>query len=135
MHLPVEVGDYVDFYASEHHASNVGTIFRPDQEPLLPNWKHLPVGYHGRSGTVVPSGTEIVRTHGQRKNPSHPAPVFGTSGRIDIEAALGLLFGTPTATGARVAVADLDDHCFRVVWLNDWHEREIQSWAYVPQGT
>src|SRR3546814_12378450 len=101
MHLPVEVGDYVDFYASEHHASNVGTIFRPDQEPLLPNWKHLPVGYHGRSGTVVPSGTEIVRPLGQRKNPSDPAPVFGPSGRLDIEAELGFLVGTPTALGER----------------------------------
>ena len=77
LHLPIEVGDYVDFYASEHHASNVGRIFRPDQEPLLPNWKHLPVGYHGRSGTVVASGTDIVRPCGQRKAPADDAPTYG----------------------------------------------------------
>src|SRR3546814_17175400 len=105
MHLPVEVGDYVDFYASEHHASNVGTIFRPDQEPLLPNWKHLPVGYHGRSGTVVPSGTELVRPLVQRKNPSDPAPVFGPRGRLDIEAELGFLVGTPPPPAERTAFA------------------------------
>ena len=83
LHLPFEVGDYVDFYASEHHASNVGRIFRPDQEPLLPNWKHLPVGYHGRAGTVVPSGTDIVRPCGQRKAPTEDAPTYGPSRRLD----------------------------------------------------
>jgi fumarylacetoacetase len=134
MHLPVEVGDYVDFYASEHHASNVGTIFRPDQEPLLPNWKHLPVGYHGRSGTVVPSGTGIIRPMGQRKNPSDPEPVHGPSTRLDIEAELGFLVGTPSAIGERIAVADFADHTFGVVGLNDWSARDIQGWEYVPLG-
>ena len=90
MHLPVEVADYVDFYASEHHATNVGRIFRPDSEPLTPNWKHLPIGYHGRSGTVVVSGTDVVRPSGQRKPPTEPVPVFGPSVRLDIEAELGL---------------------------------------------
>src|SRR5205085_11621458 len=85
LHLPFEVADYVDFYASEHHASNLGRLFRPDEEPLKPNWKHLPVGYHGRSGTVVVSGTDVVRPSGQRKAPTDPAPVFGPSVRLDIE--------------------------------------------------
>ncbi|MDT0200724.1 fumarylacetoacetase [Nocardioides sp. AE5] len=134
MQMPVEVGDYVDFYASEHHASAVGTIFRPDQEPLLPNWKHLPVGYHGRAGTVVPSGTGIVRPMGQRKNPSDAAPVFGPSGRLDIEAELGFLAGTPSGLGERIAVGDFADHCFGVVGLNDWSARDIQGWEYVPLG-
>ena len=95
LHLPVEVGDYVDFYASLDHATNVGRIFRPDAEPLLPNWRHLPVGYHGRSGTVVPSGTAIVRPRGQRKAPSDDLPTFGPSARLDIEAELGFVVGTP----------------------------------------
>ena len=84
LHLPFEVADYVDFYASEHHASNLGRLFRPDAEPLLPNWKHLPVGYHGRSGTVVVSGTDVIRPAGQRKAPTEAAPTFGPSIRLDI---------------------------------------------------
>ncbi|KRF16693.1 fumarylacetoacetase [Nocardioides sp. Soil797] len=134
MRMPIEVGDYVDFYASEHHASNVGTIFRPDQAALLPNWKHLPVGYHGRSGTVVPSGTDIVRPMGQRKNPSDPEPVFGPCARLDIEAELGFVVGTGTELGSRVEVTDFAEHTFGVMGLNDWSARDIQAWEYVPLG-
>ena len=99
MHLPCRIADYVDFYASEHHASNLGRLFRPDvADPLLPNWKHLPVGYHGRSSTIVVSGVDIVRPCGQRKGPADAAPVFGPSTRLDIEAELGFLVGVGNAT-------------------------------------
>lgn len=134
LRMPFEVGDYVDFYASLDHASNVGRIFRPDQEPLLPNWRHLPVGYHGRGGTVVPSGTEVVRPHGQRKAPSEDAPTFGPSTRLDIEAELGFVVGTGSALGSRVTVEAFADHCFGVMGLNDWSARDIQAWEYVPLG-
>jgi fumarylacetoacetase len=134
MLMPFTVGDYVDFYASEHHASNVGRIFRPDSEPLLPNWKHLPVGYHGRSGTVVVSGTDVVRPSGQRKAPTEERPTFGPSRRLDIEAELGFVVGVPTALGDRVTTADFARHTFGVVGLNDWSARDIQAWEYVPLG-
>ena len=134
MHLPFEVGDYVDFYASEHHATNVGRIFRPDAEPLLPNWKHLPVGYHGRSGTVVVSGTPITRPHGQRRGTDPAQPDFGPSVRLDIEAELGFVVGTATELGQRVSPADFAQHVFGVVGLNDWSARDIQAWEYVPLG-
>lgn len=133
-HLPFTVGDYVDFYASEHHATNVGRIFRPEQEPLTPNWKHLPIGYHGRSGTVVVSGTDIVRPTGQRKPPTEPTPVFGPSVRLDIEAEVGFVVGTPSPMGQRVAVDDFADHVFGVFLLNDWSSRDLQAWEYVPLG-
>ena len=134
LHLPVEVADYVDFYASEHHASNVGRIFRPDQEPLLPNWKHLPVGYHGRAGTVVASGTPVVRPQGQRKAPTEEMPSFGPSRRLDIEAELGFVVGTGSDLGSPVAHGAFADHVFGVVGLNDWSARDIQAWEYVPLG-
>jgi fumarylacetoacetase len=134
LHLPIEVADYVDFYASEDHASNVGKIFRPDNAALPPNWKHLPIGYHGRSGTVVVSGTDVVRPSGQRKGPNDPAPVFGPSVRLDIEAELGYVVGGATRMGTRVAVDEAADHLFGVVILNDWSARDIQAWEYVPLG-
>ncbi|WP_432476443.1 fumarylacetoacetase [Nocardioides sp. GXQ0305] len=134
LHLPVEVADYVDFYASLEHATNVGRIFRPDAEALLPNWRHLPVGYHGRAGTVVASGTDVVRPAGQRKAPSEDAPTYGPSQRLDIEAELGFVVGTPSALGSRVAVADFADHVFGLVGLNDWSARDLQAWEYVPLG-
>ncbi|HEY9375063.1 fumarylacetoacetase [Streptomyces sp.] len=134
LHLPYEVADYVDFYASEHHATNVGHIFRPDGEPLTPNWKHLPIGYHGRAGTVVVSGADVVRPCGQRKAPSDPAPVFGPSVKLDIEAEVGFLVGTPSEHGAPVALADFRDHVFGLTLLNDWSARDIQAWEYVPLG-
>ena len=134
MHLPFEVADYVDFYASEQHATNVGRIFRPDGQALPPNWKHLPIGYHGRAGTVVVSGTDVVRPAGQRKAPGDPAPVFGPSVRLDIEAELGFVVGGATPIGTRVGVDEADDHLFGVVLLNDWSARDIQAWEYVPLG-
>ncbi|MER5458171.1 fumarylacetoacetase [Micromonospora sp. NPDC002389] len=132
MELPFEVADYVDFYSSEHHASNVGLIFRPGQPPLLPNWKHLPIGYHGRAGTVVVSGTPVVRPHGQRPGPQ--GPVYGPSARLDIEAEVGFVVGVPSPLGRRVAAADFADHVFGVVLVNDWSARDIQAWEYQPLG-
>lgn len=135
LQLPFEVADYVDFYASEAHASNLGRLFRPDNpEPLLPNWKHLPVGYHGRAGTVVVSGTDIVRPSGQRKGPGDPAPVFGPSVRLDIEAELGFVVGVGSPLGTPVPAAAFADHVFGVVLVNDWSARDLQAWEYVPLG-
>jgi len=134
MRLPFEVADYVDFYASLDHASNVGRILRPDSEPLMPNWRHLPVGYHGRSGTVVVSGTPVVRPSGQRKAPADAAPSFGPSRRLDIEAELGFVVGVPSPLGTAVPTAAFSDHVFGVVGLNDWSARDIQGWEYVPLG-
>ncbi|MFF5895313.1 fumarylacetoacetase [Streptomyces argenteolus] len=134
LHLPYEVADYVDFYASEHHATNVGKIFRPDGAALTPNWKHLPIGYHGRSGTVVVSGTDVVRPSGQRKAPSDPVPVFGPSAKLDIEAEVGFVVGVPSDQGVPVALGDFRDHVFGLSLLNDWSARDIQAWEYVPLG-
>ncbi|MGW0824292.1 fumarylacetoacetase [Streptomyces sp. NPDC002845] len=135
LHLPFEVADYVDFYSSEHHARNVGQIFRPDAtDSLTPNWKHLPIGYHGRSGTVVVSGTEVTRPSGQRKAPTDPAPVFGPSVRLDIEAEVGFVVGAPTAMGTSVPLSAFRDHVFGLCLLNDWSARDIQAWEYVPLG-
>ncbi|HEX7743942.1 MAG TPA: fumarylacetoacetase [Micromonosporaceae bacterium] len=132
MLLPIEVGDYVDFYSSEHHAANVGQIFRPGQPPLLPNWKHLPIGYHGRAGTVVVSGTPVVRPCGQRPTPD--GPVFGPSTRLDIEAEVGFVVGVPSRRGEPVPVDRFADHVFGVVLVNDWSARDIQAWEYQPLG-
>jgi len=134
MHLPVEVADYVDFYASEYHASNVGRLFRPGAPPLMPNWKYLPVGYHGRAGTVVVSGTGIVRPSGQRKLPGDDVPTFGPSVRLDIEAELGFIVGVGSALGEPIPVDDFADHVFGAVLVNDWSARDIQAWEYVPLG-
>lgn len=135
MHLPCQIADYVDFYASEHHASNLGRLFRPDvEDPLLPNWKHLPVGYHGRSSTIVVSGTDIVRPCGQRKGPADPAPVFGPSTRLDIEAELGFIVGVGNPMGTPIPVQDAERHLFGAVIFNDWSARDIQAWEYQPLG-
>jgi fumarylacetoacetase len=134
LQLPFAVGDYVDFYASLHHASNVGRIFRPGQEPLLPNWRHLPVGYHGRGGTVVVSGTPIVRPCGQRKAPTEDLPTYGPSRRLDIEAELGFVVGVGSELASRISVDEFQQHVFGVVGLNDWSARDIQAWEYVPLG-
>ncbi|MEU3462292.1 fumarylacetoacetase [Streptomyces sp. NPDC006733] len=134
LHLPFEVADYVDFYASEHHATNLGRIFRPGSEPLTPNWKHLPIGYHGRSGTIVVSGTPIIRPSGQRKAPADAVPDFGPSRRLDIEAELGFVVGTPSELGSPVALADAAEHVFGVCLVNDWSARDLQAWEYVPLG-
>ncbi|MGW0173821.1 fumarylacetoacetase [Rhodococcus sp. NPDC003322] len=135
MHLPIAVADYVDFYASENHASNLGRLFRPQNpDPLMPNWKHLPVGYHGRSSTVVVSGTDIVRPCGQRKAPSDDAPTFGPSLRLDIEAEMGFIVGVGSPMGASITPDQFAEHCFGAVILNDWSARDIQAWEYVPLG-
>ena len=134
LHLPFEVADYVDFYSSEHHARNVGRLFRPDSEPLTPNWKHLPIGYHGRAGTVVVSGTDVVRPSGQRKPPEADAPSYGPSARLDIEAEIGFVVGVPSALGSPVPAAAVRDHVFGVCLVNDWSARDLQAWEYVPLG-
>ncbi|MCK9904698.1 fumarylacetoacetase [Frankia sp. Cpl3] len=135
LHLPFEVADYVDFYASEHHAANLGRLFRPDSpDPLTPNWRHLPIGYHGRSASIVVSGTDVVRPAGQRKGPRDPLPVFGPSTRLDIEAELGFVVGVGNPMGEPIAVAEAEEHLFGVVLFNDWSARDIQAWEYVPLG-
>jgi fumarylacetoacetase len=134
MHLPIAVADYVDFYSSQHHAENLGRMFRPDSAALTPNWKHLPIGYHGRSGTVAVSGTPVVRPSGQRKAPADDAPTFGPSQRLDIEAEVGFVVGTPSALGHPVPLTDFDQHVFGVCLVNDWSARDLQSWEYVPLG-
>jgi fumarylacetoacetase len=132
--LPIQVGDYVDFYASEHHATNLGRILRPGQEPLLPNWRHLPVGYHGRSGTVVVSGTPVRRPCGQQRPDPGPEPIFGPSTRLDVEVEVGFVVGTPSRSGEPVGVDEFADHVFGVCLVNDWSARDIQAWEYQPLG-
>ncbi len=134
LRLPFDVADYVDFYSSLEHATNLGRMFRPDQEPLLPNWRWLPVAYHGRAGSVVVSGTDVVRPRGQRKAPDEDAPTFGPSRRLDFELELGFVVGVPTWLGESVPVEAFADHVFGVVLVNDWSARDIQAWEYVPLG-
>jgi fumarylacetoacetase len=134
LHLPVEIADYVDFYSSQHHAENLGRMFRPDSEPLTPNWKHLPIGYHGRAGTVQVSGTPVVRPSGQRKAPTDDAPTFGPSQRLDIEAEVGFVVGTPSELGRPVPLSAFPEHVFGVCLVNDWSARDLQAWEYVPLG-
>jgi fumarylacetoacetase len=130
LHLPFEVGDYVDFYASEHHATNVGRLFRPGTEPLTPNWRYLPIGYHGRSGTVVVSGTQVSRPRGQR--PGELAPTFGASQQLDFEAEVGFVVGA--GSSVPLSVGEFADHVFGVFLVNDWSARDIQSWESRPLG-
>ena len=134
MHLPFEVADYVDFYSSRAHAENVGRMFRPDADPLTPNWTHLPIGYHGRAGTVRVSGTPVVRPSGQRRAAGDDAPTFGPSGRLDIEAEVGFVVGVGSELGTPVRVGNFPDHVFGVCLVNDWSARDLQSWEYVPLG-
>ncbi len=131
--LPFEVADYVDFYSSQQHAENLGRMFRPDAEPLLPNWKHLPVGYHGRAGTIVISGTDIKRPSGQRREPDGSI-TFGPSRRLDIELELGYVIGGDSALGEPVPIGEAADHIFGFFLVNDWSARDIQAWEYVPLG-
>lgn len=125
--------DYVDYYASEQHASNLGAMFRPDEPPLKPNWKHLPVGYHGRAGTVVVSGTDITRPKGLRPE-SAGAPSFGPSRRLDIEAEIGYVLGGSAPDGEVSVSAAAQEHIFGVFLFNDWSARDIQNYEYVPLG-
>jgi fumarylacetoacetase len=131
--LPFTVADYVDFYSSEQHARNVGRIFRPDSDALPRAWRHLPVGYHGRAGTVVVSGTSVVRPCGQSLGPDGVVRV-GPSTRLDLEAELGFVVGTPSGLGARVRLRSFPDHVFGVCLVNDWSARDLQAWEYVPLG-
>jgi fumarylacetoacetase len=134
MQLPFEVADYVDFYSSLEHATNMGRLFRPDADPLPPNWRWLPVGYHGRAGSVVVSGTDVRRPRGQLMLPGSNAPVYAPSRRLDIELELGFVVGVPSALGEPVPAERFADHVFGVVLVNDWSARDIQAWEYVPLG-
>ena len=134
MVLPVEVADYVDFYSSREHATNLGRLFRPGSEPLLPNWRHLPVGYHGRSGTIVVSGTQIRRPLGQRRPPNAAAPTFGPCDRLDFELEVGFVIGAPSSLGEPVPTDRAGQHIFGAVLLNDWSARDVQAWEYQPLG-
>ena len=131
--LPVAVGDYSDFYAGIHHATNMGKMLRPDN-PLLPNYKWLPVGYHGRASSIVVSGTPIRRPYGQLKPPDETAPVFDRTRRLDYEAELGFVIGRGNRLGERISVEKALDHLIGVVLLNDWSARDIQAWEYQPLG-
>jgi fumarylacetoacetase len=132
LHLPFEVADYVDFYSSEHHAANVGRIFRPDGPPLRENWRHLPIGYHGRSATVVVSGTAVTRPRGHRRGAD--GVDVGPSQRLDVEAEVGFVVGTGSTLGAPVPVGAFADHVFGVCLVNDWSARDIQAFETVPLG-
>jgi fumarylacetoacetase len=134
LHMPFKVADYVDFYASEQHATNVGRIFRPDAEPLTPNWRHLPIGYHGRAGTVVISGTPVRRPCGQSRAASAAAPFYGPCARLDFEAELGFVVGVPSVLGEPVPAGLFTEHVFGVCLVNDWSARDIQGWESVPLG-
>jgi fumarylacetoacetase len=133
LRLPFEVADYVDFYSSREHASNLGRILRPDQEPLLPNWRWLPVGYHGRAGTVVVSGTDVIRPRGQFRRPDGD-PYFAPTSKLDVELELGFVVGVPTRAGEAVPVEAFAAHVFGLVVVNDWSARDIQAWEYQPLG-
>ena len=134
MHLPAEIGDYTDFYSSRQHATNVGAMFRDPDNALLPNWLHLPVGYHGRASSVVVSGTDVVRPKGQLKPSDDEPPVFGPSKLLDIELELGFFVGTGNALGTSIGVNEASRHIFGFVLVNDWSARDIQKWEYVPLG-
>jgi fumarylacetoacetase len=134
MLLPIEVADYVDFYASIEHATNLGKLFRPDGDPLLPNYRWIPIGYHGRAGTVVVSGTPIVRPRGQRKPPDVAEPSFGPSQMLDFELEVGFITGDGPPLGTPIPAGRARDHVFGIVLLNDWSARDIQAWEYQPLG-
>lgn len=131
--LPVHIGDYTDFYASIHHATNVGGMFRPDN-PLLPNYKYVPIGYHGRASSVVVSGTPVQRPTGQTRDDANVAPVFGPTRRLDYEVELGIYVGVGNALGESVPLARAEQHLWGVCLVNDWSARDLQSWEYQPLG-
>jgi fumarylacetoacetase len=134
MRVPMEIGDYVDFYSSIEHATNLGRLFRPDADALLPNWKWIPVGYHGRSATIVVDGTPIRRPRGQRKPPTATAPEFGPSRRLDIELEVGFVTGPGNRLGEPISTEEAPEHIFGLVLVNDWSARDIQAWEYQPLG-
>ncbi len=134
VHLPVDIGDYTDFYSSIEHATNVGKMFRDPENALLPNWRHLPVGYHGRASSVVVSGTPVARPVGQVVPKNETAPVFKASGRVDFELEMGFVIGQTSALGNSISVSDAENYIFGLVLFNDWSARDIQKWEYVPLG-
>ncbi len=134
MHMPVEVGDYTDFYSSEDHARNVGKMFRDPENALLPNWKHMPVGYHGRASSIVVSGTPIRRPQGQTRPSEDQPPVFGPSRLLDFELEMAFVTFEGKPLGERITTAEAEDHIFGLVLFNDWSARDIQKWEYVPLG-
>src|SRR3989442_11299032 len=131
--LPVEIGDYSDFYTGIHHAMNIGSMLRPDN-PLLPNYKWVPIGYHGRASSIVVAGTPVIRPNGQLKPADASTPVFSASKRLDYEAELGFVVGSASRLGKPVSIQDSLEHVFGVVLLNDWSARDIQVWEYQPLG-
>jgi len=132
--LPIRVSEFTDFYASYYHAFNVGSLVRGPENALMPNWKHLPVGYHGRSSSIVVSGTNIRRPWGQTKGPDDEVPKFGPSQRLDFELEMGTVVGVGNKMGAPVKIADADNHLFGMLLVNDWSARDIQFWEYQPLG-
>lgn len=134
MLLPVKIGDYTDFYSSEQHAFNVGCLFRDPDNALLPNWKHIPVGYHGRSSSIVVSGTDIYRPKGQQKPADAEVPVYGPSKLLDFELEMAFVVGKSTAMGDTISTDNAEEHIFGVCVFNDWSARDIQGWEYVPLG-
>jgi fumarylacetoacetase len=134
LQLPIAVADYADFWSSIHHAANSGRIFRPDGDPLPPSWRHMPMGYHGRSSTVVVTGTPVRRPRGQFREPQAKEPTFGPSRKLDIELEMGFVIGSPSTLGEPVPVERALEHVFGVVLLNDWSARDIQAWEARPLG-
>ena len=134
MHLPVNIGDYTDFYSSIEHASNIGSMFRDPSNPLLPNWKHLPVGYHGRASSIIVSGKNIHRPKGQIMPLNSETPIFSSSNRVDFELEMGYIIGKNSSLGASISTANSEDYIFGKVLFNDWSARDIQKWEYVPLG-
>lgn len=134
MHMPVEVGDYTDFYSSIEHATNVGKMFRDPANALLPNWRHIPVGYHGRASSIVVSGTDVRRPKGQVLPKGESQPVFQASGRVDFELEMGCIIGKGNDLGHPISATEAEDHIFGLVLFNDWSARDIQKWEYVPLG-
>ncbi|MCT2400195.1 fumarylacetoacetase [Novosphingobium mangrovi (ex Huang et al. 2023)] len=133
MHLPAHVSDYTDFYVGIHHATNIGSLFRPDN-PLLPNYKHVPIGYHGRASTIRPTGAEVIRPQGQTKAPTADAPSFGPIAKLDYELELGVWMATGNDLGTRIPIGEALDHVAGLTLLNDWSARDIQAWEYQPLG-
>jgi len=134
MHMPVRVGDYTDFYSSIEHATNVGTMFRDPENALMPNWRHLPVGYHGRASSIIVSGQNIHRPKGQTMPKGAETPVYGPSKRLDFELEMAFIVGKQTDIGATVTMDNAHEHIFGMVLFNDWSARDIQKWEYVPLG-
>jgi fumarylacetoacetase len=134
VHLPVNIGDYTDFYSSKEHATNVGTMFRDPNNALLPNWLHIPVGYHGRSSSIVPTGKNILRPYGQSKPAGTDNPVFGPSKLVDFELEMAFITTDVNKLGERIPIEEAEDYIFGLVLFNDWSARDIQAWEYVPLG-